>query len=640
MDYFTGGANSAGDVFVPLKSVRYELGKGSYFYRDTEFIKRTQLYNVYLWKKFAEQFRIYGNDDFRWAGVPDGWRSEYWGKMMRGASLVYSYTGDQTLHKILTDSVRDLLSAADGDGRLTTYSKEYEFNGWDLWGRKYVLLGLQYYLEICRDEALAEEIVSAMRRQADLIMDYVGPEAEGKTPINKTSSFWGGLNSSSVLEPFVRLYNITGERKYLDFSSYIVAEGGCDGENIFEAAYEDKKAPYEYAYVKAYEMMSCFEGLIEYSRTTDNAHYRQAAIRFGYKLLATDVTVIGCCGCTHELLDNSAKTQTRTADDTVMQETCVTVTFMKLCSQLLRLTGDRVFADAMERSFCNAYLGALNTHEVVKPVYKRSLFAADGKLYPYYSMLTFDSYSPLTADSRGRAVGGLCVFRDDETYYGCCACIGSAGIGLMGRYSVMGELGGIVMQYYIDGSVRFETDTGAVGILNISTGYPYSGGARICAEKWDGSIGHLRVRIPSFSRETSAFLNGRSISVDGEYLTVEGFSAGDVLDLGFDMRVRELLPPYADCPSADRYAAYASGPVLLARDRRLGDELSECVGALVGGDGYAEYSLSDASFDEIPDARLSVLLSRGDGSSVRLIDYSSAGKTLDESSACAVWVLK
>jgi DUF1680 family protein len=41
-----------------------------------------------------------------------------------------------------------------------------------------------------------------------------------------------------------------------------------------------------------------------------------------------------------------------------MMETCVTTTWMKLCDNLLRLTGDPGFADEMERSAYNALLSA------------------------------------------------------------------------------------------------------------------------------------------------------------------------------------------------------------------------------------------------------------------------------------------
>ena len=39
-----------------------------------------------------------------------GWRGEYWGKMMRGASLTYLYTQDEELYNLLEASVYDLLT--------------------------------------------------------------------------------------------------------------------------------------------------------------------------------------------------------------------------------------------------------------------------------------------------------------------------------------------------------------------------------------------------------------------------------------------------------------------------------------------------------------------------------------------------
>ena len=635
------GKNSMkNDAQRPISGLRYELSSKSSFARDVGVINRTQLYNVWLWKKFVEQFRHIGIDDTRHYSAKNGWRSEYWGKMMRGASLICAWSGDDTLYGILTDSVRDLLSTADKDGRISTYSYDYEFNGWDLWGRKYVMLGLEYYWDICRDEALKAQIADALCRHADYILRFVGRAEEGKREINTTTQIWGGLNSSSILEPFVRLYAISGEARYLDFASYIVSEGGTADENIFEAAFEDKKAPYQYAHVKAYEMMSCFEGLIEYARVTDDTHYREAAIRFGYKLLETDVTVIGCCGTTHELFDHSTKMQTRTADEEVMQETCVTVTWMKLCYQLLRLTGDRVFADEMERSFCNAYLGALCDSPYVPQDYNNNIYAPeDGakRPYPAHIELTFDSYSPLTLDSRGKKMAGGCLFYEDMTYYGCCVAIGAAGIGVLGDAAVMMGKDGLTVNYYLDGAVRVPTQNGEI-VLRTETEYPYETSLRMTVEAWDADVPALRLRIPAWSAKTTVSVNGKVIAAEGDYLTLT-CSAGDVIEARFDDRVRQILPPCPDAPNADRVAAYARGPVFLATDARLTD-VNEPLRAAADAEGFVPYTLSEKPFAEIYDARLRLLLQCEDGTAARLVDYSSAGKTYRPDSACAVWIVK
>ena len=228
------------------------------------FIEDFQLLNPTLWRRFVNQFR---EDD---ADYEAGWRGEYWGKMMRGASLVYSYTKNEDLYKALYDTVSDMIDSADGDGRISSYARSHEFDGWDMWSRKYVLLGMQYFLEISKDEILNGRIIESMRRQADYMIERIGPLEEGKKPITSTTRHWRGLNSSSILEPIVRLYNLTGEKKYFDFATYIVGCGGTDVSNIFDLAYENDFYPYQYPVTKAYEMTSCFEGLLEYYRITKN----------------------------------------------------------------------------------------------------------------------------------------------------------------------------------------------------------------------------------------------------------------------------------------------------------------------------------------------------------------------------------
>ena len=74
-----------------------------------------------------------------------------------------------------------------------------------------------------------------MCRQVDYIISKIGAGSE-KKHITKASGAWSGLNASSILEPIVRLYNITKKETYLDFAEYIVDRGGSDIANIFKQA--------------------------------------------------------------------------------------------------------------------------------------------------------------------------------------------------------------------------------------------------------------------------------------------------------------------------------------------------------------------------------------------------------------------
>ena len=234
--------------------------------KAVEFLQSEHLCNAELWQKFVDIFRTHPDED-------GAWRGEYWGKMMRGAVLVYQYTQDDALYNVLTNSVRDMLTVAEPDGRVSSYTRETEFDSWDLWGRKYVILACEYYLEMCKDDELKREIIVFISRCADYILEHIG---SGKKEITRASSAWFGLNSSSILEPMVRLYRLTGDLRYLDFSTYIVENGGAVGINVFELAYENKIYPYQYGVSKAYEMTSCFEGLLEYYEVTGIEKYKTA----------------------------------------------------------------------------------------------------------------------------------------------------------------------------------------------------------------------------------------------------------------------------------------------------------------------------------------------------------------------------
>ena len=77
------------------------------------FIEEFQLLRSDLWERFVQQFKEDSDYDA-------GWRCEYWGKMMRGACFVYSYSQNPRLYEVLTATVKDLLSAQDELGRISS----------------------------------------------------------------------------------------------------------------------------------------------------------------------------------------------------------------------------------------------------------------------------------------------------------------------------------------------------------------------------------------------------------------------------------------------------------------------------------------------------------------------------------------
>lgn len=610
----------------------------------TKFIEDFQLVRPDLWKRFVQQFAGGVDDESRWKG-------EFWGKMMRGACFVYSYTRNQELYRLLDETVQDIMKMQEASGRISSYSKEKEFDGWDLWCRKYVLLGMQYFLEICTEDAKKEAILESMKKQMDYIMAGIG-DGEGQKPINKATRNWRGLNSSSLLEPVVRLYTLTEDERYLDFATYIVKSGGTDCTDIFELAYENGLYPYQYASTKAYEMISCFEGLLEYYRVTGIEKYKIAVINFANRLLESDFTVIGSSGCYHEQFDHSTVRQANPNNNIIKQETCVTVTVMKFLYQLNLLTGDPRYADAYEISLYNAYLGAINTEKVIDSLLMKN--------YPDWIMepVPFDSYSPLTAGIRGNGVGGLQRMADNH-YYGCCACIGSAGIGLAPKVQLMTAKDGLVMNLYFNGTVQSETPKGQSITIKTQTDYPADGRIVMTMSLAEAEDFCFRVRIPAWSRKTAVWVNGEIVSAESGYLSLDRtWQEGDTVELELDLRTEAIYPisyggqvimlmgkagfmvPTYDKedPMAKHHIALRRGPIMLAQENRLGYSVDDPIAVAVREDGYVDVTISATEKAPYPHL-VEVEIPLRDGTKMTVTDYASAGKLWTEESKMAVWML-
>lgn len=604
-----------------------------------EFLTRESLTDAALWSKFVQAFRDQQDGDNL------GWRGEYWGKMMRGAVMVWEASHDATLYRVMTDTVRDLLTVAEADGRVSSYRREHELDGWDMWCRKYVLLGLEYYYDVCQDEALKAEIISFLCGCADAILAKVG-DGEGKRTVLQTGRSWGGLNSSSILEPFVRLYVLTGEKRYLDFSEHIIRQGGSSMANIFEMAYENKLYPYQYGVSKAYEMISNFEGLIEYYMVTGIEKYKTAAVNFGKALIESDVSVIGSLGATHELLDHTKNRQTAYSD-VVRQETCVTVTWMKFCARLLRLTGDPIFADQLEQAFYNAYRGALNTEHKSYPEYLYKKCIVRLKLDSYIdTILPVDSYSPLTPERRGIQIGGHQMLHDGS-FYGCCACIGAAGMGSYLTSAVMTDGEGLVVNFYDAGKYQLTCNGEQISVA-VSGDYPKHGEIKLTVRRSGAESMLCKLRVPEWANQFNINCDHKYC---GGYAVIELNAETTEIMLTMKMELRVIKPVmwetdlvYTDRslttkeaylagpmqiehkPEDDQYVCLMRGPITLAADSRMGKDATSKF-TFQCENGLPLYRISDDD-SCLPNVKTLVhcIMTDEDGKEFSLVDYGAAGR--------------
>ncbi len=565
-----------------------------------------QLLDKKTWDKFVEVFTE--NSDDR----DVGWRCEYWGKMMRGACLTYRYHGDGELYAMLDYAVRELLKVQREDGRFSTYSEEMQFNGWDLWGRKYVLTGMMHFIDICKDEALKADILEAICRHADHIVERIG-DGEGQKSILETSNHWLCLNSCTILEPMVELYKRTVKQSYLDFARYIIGLGGCAGGNLIDLALLNEIAPYEYPVNKAYEMMSFFEGLIAYYELTGEEKYLDAAVKFVEKINETDVTLIGCSGCTHELFDHSIVKQTE-YNDVQMQETCVTVTWMRVLARLHLLTGNVAYVDRIERSAYNALYGSINTKN------EKGFSIEDGE---FLDPVIFDSYSPLYNNRRGFVTGGFKRFRTGG-FYGCCACIGSAGTGIFPLIGALRSERGIVINETFEGVINTTTPLGNKVTLNAVTDYPVGDKYALAVFLEKDEKFEILVRIPDWCDEATIKIGDEIKKVYPGYVSLmRVWSDGDTVELE--------LPHHLKSHHLNGKTAYTYGPLVLARDEMKEGKKTDSEFTPTKHNAFRTVECGDGEM-------LRIML-ECEGEDVLLTDYASCGKYwTDKNAKVSVWL--
>ena len=144
------------------------------------------------------------------------WDGEHIGKWLHAATLAWVNTGDVALRAKLDEAVTELAKCQLTDGYLGTYLDKDRWTSWDIWAHKYNLIGLITYMRCTGNLAPLQ----TCRRMADLLCKTFG-DAPGQRDIIPCGAHVG-MAPTSVLEPMVLLYRLTGEPRYLAFCQYIV----------------------------------------------------------------------------------------------------------------------------------------------------------------------------------------------------------------------------------------------------------------------------------------------------------------------------------------------------------------------------------------------------------------------------------
>ncbi len=471
------------------------------------------------------------------------WIGEHIGKWMHASVLAWAETGDPVLKSRLDYAVAELLKTQEPDGYLGTYAPDQRFGlfegaDWDVWSHKYCLIGLLAYYRYTGSQAALRACV----RVGDLLSSTFGP---GRRSILSAGTHMG-MAATSVLEPIVLLYRATGEPRYLTFAREIVSSWDeTGGPRILSGLLAGSHVGH-IANGKAYEMLSNLVGLCELARTTGEDRLLKAALRAWEDVRRNQLYITGTASYfehfheDHDLPD---------AEGSNVGETCVTVTWMQLTEQLLRMTGSPQYADELERSAYNHLAGAQRP---------------DGAAWCYYTPLK--GGKPYT----------------DETC--CCLSSGPRGMALVPRSSfyVTNQREGpeVVVNTFETAQAQVTVGGSTVRILQRS-GFPESGSATLRIKTDSPTPFGLLIHAPPWARNLHAVSEGVGV-LKGGWLHVRArdWTKSRSVKLAYEIGSSLIRGG----PSQPDSEALTWGPFVLAYDGKRNVNLGPPVQFAVEGD--------------------------------------------------------
>lgn len=461
------------------------------------------------------------------------WIGEHCAKFIDAATYTWALTNNEKLKSKLDLTVRELIATQEPDGYLGTYSPGERWKDWDVWAHKYNLTALLNYYAHTGDESA----LVACRKMGDLLV-----QTFGKGGRDIVDGDWHvGMANSSVLGPLVELYRFTGKEDYLDLARRIVQawehERGPKIISTLLATGSVRKV----ANAKAYEMMSCIVGLVDLYRMTGDRQYLQP-VEIAWNDIVRNRLYLSGTASWDELFRDSGWLRADDKDSEAgVGEGCVTVTWMQLNLQLLRLQGEAKYAAELERSIYNALTAAQ---------------------HPESCLTAY--FVPLNGYKRyGQVNHGL-------PGVSCCASSIPRGIALIPAAAWGIRSGAPTINLYTPGKAIVHAGSTEVSLTS-RTEFPDDGIVEITVSLPKPKKLTVALRVPDWSRLFTATVAGDTRQgVAGEYLEItRTWSRGDTIRVQLDLNPQIVsgAPAYPECVAVQR------GPQILAVDQSLNPNL-------------------------------------------------------------------
>ena len=443
-------------------------------------------------------------------------------------AVAYSLTQhpDPELEKTADEAIEAVCAAQREDGYLDTY---YLINDQDM-----IFTNLKdnhelYCFGHLTEGAVAyyqatgkDHLLKAAERFADFIASKLG-HGEGKK---------AGYPGHEIAEmALMRLYDLTGEQKYLDLAKYFIDERGTkpyyyDIERGLTCPEGEERYSYNQANrpvrqqdeVQGHSVRAVYlySGMADVARATQDESLLKACETLWNNMVHQKMYVTGGIGATH--IGEAFSFNYDLPNDTAYAETCASIGLVFFARRMLEIQAKAEYADVMELALYNGVLSGM---------------ALDGKSFFYVNPLSVVP-SACHADSRLQHVKTV-----RQKWFGCACCPPNIAriVSSIAAYAFTENEDTLLTHLYLGGSIRKTFPTGTL-TLSIASDMPWDGHITVTLHADAPVSGTLGFRLPGWCPNPNVTADKPVRVADGyAYLSGE-WHDGETIVLDFPMPVR------------------------------------------------------------------------------------------------------
>ncbi len=454
--------------------------------------------------------------------IPE-WAGVFPGQYLSSAQLVWRVTKSEKLRDHIKQYVNDLISTQRADGYMGPF--EGLNRSLSLWNHYATVVGLITYYEDTRNAAALKAACKIM----DLIITEFGPD--GKT-IPKTGGASEAISHAAAL-----VFRETGKPAYGQFVSYLVHEAWNESGGVaYYKLGQDEKSVADFP-VRRWEGVHNIQALAEMYWLTGNKTYQKAYEHLWSTLLKTERHNTGGFSTNEGLLETPYHRGTI--------ETCCTVAWVLLSTDMLRLTGDSRVADELEWSTLNSALGSIPLGGGC------STYATQEEGYRQFCVLKQGPW--------------------DGPELNCCSSNAPRAIGNIANWALLQNDEGLLLNYYGPSEQLVELPKGNKLKIVQVTNYPAENTIQMNIALSKSATFTLQLRIPQWSANTQIKVNGQLMPAPkpGSYYPINReWETGDniQLELDFTPRIRVGEEDF------EGKVSIYQGPILLTQDLRFSED--------------------------------------------------------------------